>query len=125
MAEGGQDLVADGAGGGRDGVDIPAGGRVMIDFTGTATGSFGPGDVLSLHYETQNVPESTTYPDLAPIAVPDAGGIAWNQMGAVGTDAGGREYSVAPVQRFSKSRIRRSRWAWSATVDFARMHLAG
>ncbi|MFE7197859.1 LPXTG cell wall anchor domain-containing protein [Microbacterium oxydans] len=72
--------------------------RVTIDFTGTATGSFGPGDVLALHYETQNVPESTTYPDLAPIAVPDAGGIAWNQMGAVGTDAGGREYSVAPVQ---------------------------
>jgi LPXTG-motif cell wall-anchored protein len=86
---------ADSYGGAREDV---TGIRVMIDFTGTATGSFGPGDVLSLHYETQNVPESTTYPDLAPIAVPDAGGIAWNQMGAVGTDAGGREYSVAPVQ---------------------------
>lgn len=72
--------------------------RVTIDFTGTAAGSFAPGEVLSLHYETQNVPESATYPDLAPIAVPDAAGIAWNQMGAVGTDAGGREYSVAPVQ---------------------------
>ncbi|WP_347125024.1 LPXTG cell wall anchor domain-containing protein [Microbacterium sp. SY138] len=72
--------------------------RVTIDFTATAAGSFGPGQVLSLHYETQNVPESPEYPDLAPITVPDAGGFAWNQMGAVGTDAGGREYSVAPVQ---------------------------
>ena len=72
--------------------------RVTIDFTGTAAGSFAPGQVLSLHYETQNVPESAEYPDLAPITVPDAGGFAWNQMGAVGTDAGGREYSVAPVQ---------------------------
>jgi len=72
--------------------------RVTIDFTGTAQGAFAPGQVLALHYETQNVPESTAYPDLAPITVPDAGGFAWNQMGAVGTDAGGREYSVAPVQ---------------------------
>ncbi|PRB18275.1 DUF5979 domain-containing protein [Microbacterium sp. MYb62] len=72
--------------------------RVTIDFTATDAGSFAPGQVLSLHYETQNVPESAAYPDLAPITVPDAGGFAWNQMGAVGTDAGGREYSVAPVQ---------------------------
>lgn len=72
--------------------------RVTIDFTGTAAGAFAPGQILSLHYETQNVPESTVYPDLAPVTVPDSGGFAWNQMGAVGTDAGGREYSVAPVQ---------------------------
>ena len=72
--------------------------RVTIDFSGTAAGSFAPGEVLSLHYETRNEPESDAYPDLAPIAVPDAGGVAWNQIGAVGTDGNGREYSVAPVQ---------------------------
>ncbi|WP_157521042.1 DUF5979 domain-containing protein [Microbacterium sp. Leaf159] len=72
--------------------------RVTIDFRGTAAGSFAPGERLALHYETRNEPESAAYPDLAPITVPDAGGVAWNQMGAVGTDAGGREYSVAPVQ---------------------------
>ncbi|WP_337000771.1 MULTISPECIES: DUF5979 domain-containing protein [unclassified Microbacterium] len=72
--------------------------RVTIDFTGTAAGSFSPGEILALHYETRNDPETATYPDLAPIAVPDSGGVAWNQFGAVGTDAGGREYSVAPIE---------------------------
>lgn len=72
--------------------------RVTIDFTGTAAGSFAPGEILALHYETRNEPESAAYPDLAPIAVPDSGGVAWNQFGAVGTDAGGREYSVAPIE---------------------------
>ena len=72
--------------------------RVTIDFTGTSAGSFAPGDVLAVHYRTRNEPESAAYPDLAPIAVPDSGGLAWNQMGAVGTDGGGRAYSVAPVQ---------------------------
>ena len=72
--------------------------RVTIDFTGTEAGSFAPGEILALHYETRNEPETATYPDLAPIAIPDAGGVAWNQFGAVGTDPAGREYSVAPVE---------------------------
>ncbi|WP_460800042.1 DUF5979 domain-containing protein [Microbacterium sp. GXF0217] len=72
--------------------------RVTIDFSATASGVFGPGDRLGLHYQTRNTPASADFPTLAPIAVPDAGGFAWNQIGAVGTDGAGAEYSVAPVQ---------------------------
>ncbi|MGF6822462.1 hypothetical protein M2317_001366 [Microbacterium sp. ZKA21] len=72
--------------------------RATIDFAATASGVFGPGDELGLHYQTRNTPASAEFPDLAPIEVPDQGGFAWNQIGAVGTDAAGAEYSVAPVQ---------------------------
>ena len=78
-------------------VDV-TGMRVTFDFTGTAAGELAPGQSLGLHYQTRNDPATAAHPELAPIAVRDQGGLAWNQIGAVGTDRAGQRYAVAPVK---------------------------
>lgn len=71
--------------------------RLVLDLSGTATGTLTPGQYVSMTYTTTNTPLATA--DAAPIAPQTTTPIAWGQAGAVATvDATGVQIRRAPVK---------------------------
>lgn len=72
--------------------------RITFDFSQTAAGVLPPGGVVTVRYQTVNAPASAASLDRAPVVVPVADAIAWNQAGFFATLVGGQSVQRAPIQ---------------------------
>jgi uncharacterized repeat protein (TIGR01451 family) len=75
--------------------------RIHLDFGTRADGhapELSPGEAVTVRYRSVNTAASAADPDRAPVTVPVADAVAWNQNGAVAELVGGGQFSRSPIK---------------------------